>query len=195
MNKKSQVTLWIFLSVAILLAITWQFYPLPDAKKRMDNFPLYGPAFSGKKLQLSVFEKDFFKNVNIVKRLYDVEGVNYFVTVLDGTHDRHAIHDPYYCFKGGGWEIISAKEVEVPGGNAMLVHMKKDGKTIEAIYWFSNGKEHYSSALTYWIQATLRRLTLGLSGPEPVLITIQPINSDKIQLNFLEKEFPEIFHL
>lgn len=195
MNSKSQITLWSLLGVAIILAITWQFYPLPDAKQRMDDFPLYGPAFEGKKLQLTKFEKDFFKNVNIVKRLYDVEGVNYFVTVLDGTKDRHAIHDPYYCFKGGGWEVMSAEEVKIPGGNAMLVHLKKDGNTVEALYWFSDVTKHYSSALEYWMQATLRRLTLGMTGPEPVLITIQPINSEKIHLENLENNFPEIFHL
>lgn len=195
MNKKSQTKLWIFLVIAIFLAMIWQFYPLPDAQQRMEDFPLYGPAFAGKKLQLTSFEKDFFKKTNIMKRLYDVEGANYFITVLDGTNDRHAVHDPYYCFKGGGWEIISSREVKIPGGHAMLVDMKKDGRQIEALYWFSNEKEHYSSALTYWLQATLRRLTLGLSGPEPVLITVQPITSEKIQLDLLEEDFPELFQL
>ena len=195
MKNKSQFALWVFLSFAVILALVWQFYPLQDASKRMNALPLYGPAFLGKKLQLTTFEKDYFKNVNIVKRLYDVEGINYFVTVLDGTKDRHAIHDPYYCFKGGGFEVVGAKEIAIPNGNGMLVQLKKDGRQVEALYWFSNGETHYSSALQYWLQATLRRLTFGLSGEEPVLITIQPVDSDEIHMEILETDFPEIFEL
>lgn len=195
MSHSGKGILWFVLGLAIFLALIWQFYPLPDAKKRLDNFPLYGPAFEGKKLEKDAFEKSYFKDVTVLKRLYNVEGTNYFVTVIDGSNNRHVVHDPYYCFKGGGWDITGAKEITIPGGNAMLVNLRRGDETTEALYWFTDENKRYSSALEYWMQATFRRLSLGFSGPEPVLVTILPIAKKTIDLPNLEKNFPEIFQL
>ena len=35
----NRALLWIILAIAIVLGILWQFYPLPDAKDRMDSLP------------------------------------------------------------------------------------------------------------------------------------------------------------
>jgi Protein of unknown function (DUF3485) len=166
--------LWLFLVLAIFLGIIWQFYPLETAENRMDQLPLQGRNFSGQDVDLTPFEQTFFKGVNIIKRIYKINNRYYFVTVLDGTHNRHIVHDPFYCFKGSGWTIDSERNFPLKNGFGSLIQISKANEKKEALFWFSDGKNQYHSPLKYWWTSTLRRLTLGSSGPEPVLIMIQP---------------------
>jgi len=175
MKSTSQIALWIFLAIAILLGLIWQLYPLQDARHRMNTLPVIGAGFEGRDLPLSPLEENFFKNVNVFKRLYVVNNQIFFVTALDGTHNRHVVHDPYYCFRGAGWEILSEKKFPLPNGNANIVEISKGSERKTAIYWFSDGTSQFTSPWKYWWEATLRRLTLGWSGPEPILIMIQPL--------------------
>lgn len=195
MQAMSNRGLWIFLGVVIILGLLWQFVPLPNAEARLESLPLVGTQFGGKNIPLTDFEKKFFHNVNILKRLYDVDDNYLFILALDGTNNRHIVHDPYYCFKGSGWEIVNEKSIPIPLGNGALVKIRKGDKDKEAMFWFANGTSNYSSPLKYWWEATLRRLTFGYSGPEPVLVIIQPVNHDTIDWEMLPKQFPSLFKL
>lgn len=175
MNKTTFLGICTF--IAILLGLIWQFYPLIDAKNRLNILPLQGPGFAGYDEPLSDFEEQQFKNVNLLKRVYRINNDNYLVTVLDGTHNRHAVHDPYYCFTGSGWDFISKKEIDIGNGTAEEIVLKRGVKTRSAIFWFSDGKTSFASPLEYWWKSTLRRITLGKSGEEPVLVMIQPSDS------------------
>lgn len=193
MNKT--LFLWIALVCAIIIGALWQFYPLPDAQSRMDALPIKGTDFSGTNIPLSDFEKTFFVNVGILKRMYKVGNQNLFIYALDGTRNRHAVHDPFYCFRGAGYDIAEQKVVSIPGGTANLVHLTKDGMVRETLYWFSNGKQHFYSPMRYWWETTLRRITFGQSGPEPILIVVQPIDKDTLDWEVLPKQFPELFKI
>jgi Protein of unknown function (DUF3485) len=177
MKSTTQKFLWALLAIAVFVGLIWQFYPMPDAGKRLHALPLQGPGFIGQDEPLTEFELNFFKNANVVKRIYRVDHENYFVTVLDGTKDRHLVHDPYYCFTGSGWNIISKKRLSLVNGDAETLIISKGTHEKSAIFWFSNGKSTYASPLEYWWEATLRRLTLGWSGQEPVLVMIQPLDT------------------
>ena len=109
---KSKNLFWIGLGLAICLSVFWQVYPLPDAKSALDALPLAGPGFIGQDVPLTEFELAFFRGVNVLKRVYKVDNHLYFVTVLDGTRNRHVVvHDPYYCsrerFMAKSWENMS----------------------------------------------------------------------------------------
>ncbi len=172
-----QTYLWVVLGVAIMLGIVWQFYPLPNASLRMNSLPYVGPNFAGEEVPLSPMEKEYFANVGIVKRLYKINNQLFLVTALDGTNNRHAVHDPYYCFRGSGWDMVHEEDFSMPRGTAKLVELKKGDQRKAALYWFSDGKEVYGQPTKYWIQTTLRRLTLGWTGEEPILIMFQPVNA------------------
>ena len=90
------------------------------------------------------------------------------------------VHDPYYCFEGSGWSINNINRYPIPGGDANLLNITKDGVATQAIFWFSDGTSRYTSPLRYWMEATLRRLSLGYSGQEPVLIMIRPLDDKNI---------------
>ncbi len=169
--------LWTALVLAIFLTALWQFYPLPDATKRFETLPLMGIGYAGRDVPLSDFERTFFQGVNVIKRLYQVDNQLYFVTVLDGTHNRHVVHDPYYCFRGSGWQILSEREIQLRNGQAREVEISKDDQHKSALFWFSDTRQQYDSPLKFWWEATKRRLTLGNSGKEPVLIMIQPLDN------------------
>jgi hypothetical protein len=195
MNTRSQFWLWTALLVAIALGFIWQLAPIPDAKERINRLPLSGLGYTGYDLPLDPFEKEFFQNVNIVKRIYQVNGRKFFITVLDGTRNRHAIHDPYYCFVGGGWNILQDHKIPIKNGNASKLLISKQGEQREALFWFSDGTDHYNSPLRYWIQTSLRRLTLGLSGNEPVLILVQPLQGDPVDWNAFQTHFSALYQL
>lgn len=177
MSLTSHKILWTGLAIAVILGIVWQFYPLPDAKIRMDSLPLSGKGYVGMDVPLTEFEEQFFKNVGILKRIYRVGYENYFVTVLDGTRNRHVVHDPYYCFTGSGWVILKNHEIPLKNGVGEELIISKNNREKAAIFWFTDGHSDYRSPLEYWWKSTLRRLTLGRSGSESLLVIIQPLDT------------------
>ena len=72
----------------------------------------------------------------------------------------------------------------------LSVQLKKNDRTAEAMFWFSDGTERHSSALRYWLQTTLRRLSLGRSGEEPLLVILQPLTGTALQWDRLLVRFP-----
>lgn len=195
MSDKAKVALWIALILAVILGLVWQFFPLSDASDRLDELPRYGAAFVGNDVPLTPFEQGVFAGVNVVKRVYTIAKKPYFVTVIDGTHNRHVVHDPYYCFHGGGWQVISDEPYPIPGGEARLVVLKKGDELQQALYWFTDGKKRSGSALFYWWQATLRRLSFGQLGEEPVLVVIQPMDKETLSWDKVRELFPALFQL
>lgn len=193
MDKKSHKLLWTLLAICLLLGAAWQFYPLPTAQGRFNRIPIVGPAFTGQEVPLSANEEKFFNHVNLIKRVYKVDDREFFITMLDGSHNRHVVHDPYYCFRGGGWSIDNAKPFKLPLGEAKLVEISKNDVKREALYWFSDGKENFTSPMRYWWDTTLRRVSLGASGQEPILIMVQPLDDKNVDwnkvINILEPVF------
>ncbi len=190
------IALWIGLAVAVVLGLLWQFAPLTDAKSRLQALPLNGPSFIGQDIALSDWEKGYFKNVNVLKRVYTIGKKTLFVTALDGTLNRHVVHDPLYCFRGSGYEVASEKTIDLPdGGSVAFLKLIKNNSEQDAMYWFTNGQTTYDSPLRYWWQATLRRLTLGMSGEEPILIVVQPIDDHPLDWKEVVHYFPQLLTL
>jgi len=198
MSERVKYTLlWSGLALAVIMGMVWQFFPLKDAEKRLQSLPRHGPAFAGRAVPMTDWEKDFFADVNVMKRVYRVGDQDLFITALDGTKNRHLVHDPLYCFRGSGWQVVSQRTVKFPGsGTAALLELEKEGERQQAMYWFSNGKTQFDAPIKYWWEATLRRLTLGASGEEPVLIVVQPASGAK-KLNWkqLVRYFPQLVTL
>jgi hypothetical protein len=162
----------------------------------MNALPLNGIGFIGQDLPLAPQEETFFKNVNVLKRLYSLKGQIFFVTALDGTHNRHVVHDPYYCFRGGGWEITSEKKFPLPHGNANIVTITKGDARKTALYWFSNGSTEFTSPWKYWWDSTMRRLTLGWWGPEPILVMVQPLgDTEDVKWHYVLQELQPLMRL
>lgn len=193
--KGSERLLWITLVTAIFLGLLWQFAPLQDAQERLDKLPLQGIGYNGKNLSLLPHEEKFLKGANVIKREYEVNGQSFFITVLDGTHNRHLVHDPYYCFRGLGWNILQNTDYPLPNGQASLLLIEKGNEKKQALFWFSDGKEVYSSPFRYWLDTTIRRLSFGLTGEEPLLIVVQPEGTQSTDWKRFSKTFSQLFEL
>jgi hypothetical protein len=192
MKTPAKKILWIALAVALVLSLVWQFAPLTDASVRLDAIPLHGFGFTGRDIPLADAEKSIYSPARVLKRLYQVDRQQVIVIAIDGSRNRHAIHDPTFCFRGAGWTIAASRFIPVAGGEVRLLSLTKDGQTREAMYWLSDGQTRHASALRYWWQTTLRRLTLGHSGDEPILFVLQPAQGNSLEWDLLLSQFPAL---
>jgi exosortase/archaeosortase family protein len=115
-------------------------------------------------------EKEFFKDQNVLNRIYSKGDDQVGILVIASSCDRKKIHPPEYCQTGAGWSI------EEKGRYAFR---KKDGRETEAtrlslfkeetgvervmVYWFSDGKKTFADYSSFVIDDTLKMLSSGKS--------------------------------
>jgi hypothetical protein len=191
MNRSAKL-LWIAFAILVPLGMLWQFYPLKDASARLDAFPMSSVHIDSKDFPLTPAEIAIYSNVKVVKRIAQVGNDRAFVTIIDGTKNRHAVHDPVYCFRGAGWTVSSQEDIPMDHGVARLVHLQQDKDTAEALYWFSDGATQFDRPLLYWWKTALRRLTFGKSGNEPVLVVLSSVDGVLPDWPAVLKAWPEL---
>lgn len=178
MHGRTKIILWIALVFSIAFGGAVKLFPLHIEQNRLQRLPFSGSLFSSQQLPLSTSELSFFGQAKVIKRFYRYGKHNFIMIVVDGSENRHAIHDPLYCLRGAGWEINSRETISVDGGRADLLRLSWHGFNREAIFWFSDGMTRHASIIRYWMQATLRRLLFGLSDPEPVMVILQSADNE-----------------
>ena len=128
---------------------------------------------------MSTADRDFLGKAQAVQSLIVMRGGGRLVlTVIDGTQNRHAVHDPNYCMAGAGWKIQAQKAVKTPSGNATWVSRAKDSQSTEALWFFDDGRHQFVSPIEYWLATSCRRATLGRSGAEPILVSLRSLPGD-----------------
>ena len=187
------------LGIAALLTLAaigvWESVKLPDAAARFEAVPVSGLNFASRDLPLTAAERDIYGSARVLKRLYQVGRQRLALVVVDGSSNRHAVHDPLYCFRGAGWSVTASREWAVRGGTARVVTLSQGRAAAEAVYWFSDGDSRHASAPRYWWQTALRRLSLGRSGPEPVLVLVHNVEGDSGGLTAALDQLPGLLEL
>lgn len=174
---------WIFLGFVVVAALLWPSIRLKDSTSRLSSLPMEGTGFVTKDLELSDQEKEFLGEAAAVQRLVVTdEGSRMILNVIDGTHNRHAVHDPKYCFAGEGWTIESTEPIDLARGQALFLQLKRGHESGNALCFFDNGESQFSSSMSYWIKSSLRRITLGASGDEPVLVILRSLPGEPFSL-------------
>ena len=191
-RRRTPLALWIALIVVMILGVLWDRVPLENASARLERVPLRGLGFAGQELPLNEVELKVFGKADVLNRVYLAGGQKFVLTIIDGTGDRHAVHDPLYCFKGAGWSVEGQEARRVAGGRARLLRLSQKGKSAEAMIWFSDGRERHASALRYWWQTTLRRVTMGRSEEEPILVIVQPAVGRTLNWERVFESFPAL---
>jgi hypothetical protein len=191
MNRSAKL-LWLALAILVPLGMMWQFYPLTDASSRINQFPRKNSEMESHDIPLAPGEQAIFSGVTVLKRLAIAGNNRAVVTVIDGTKNRHAVHDPAFCFSGAGWELSGEESVPLSKGVARLVHLQHGSDRAEALYWFSDGNQQFSRPLLYWWKTALRRLTFGTSGMEPVLVILTSNGDPAPNWTELLKAWPEL---
>jgi hypothetical protein len=193
--KSGGTLLWFLLAGAVALGAIWRWWPLPDASLRTGNFPLRGLFFDSRELPLTPDETGIFGQAKVLKRLVRVKRTPVVVLVIDGTLNRHAVHDPLFCYRGAGWQVTAETTLRLERGSAKRVTLRLGTREAEAIYWFSDGVRSHPSILRYWWDATIRRLTLGATGPEPVLVILTTLEGEMPRWEELLVDWPAVQQL
>ena len=121
MKLTSRHWLWLGLAVVALLSGLWSWRPMDKSAGRLAILPLEGFGFSSRDLPLNQTEIQTYRQAEAIKRLYQTKGQRFILTAVDGSRNRHAVHDPLYCFRGDGWQVLRQQLVTVPGGHAKLL--------------------------------------------------------------------------
>lgn len=191
MNRSAKL-LWLAFAILVPLGMMWEFYPLMDASARIDAFPRKTAQMEAHDVPLEPAEQAVFSQVFVLKRLALVGNDAAVVTVIDGTHNRHAVHDPVFCFRGAGWDVSGQDIIPLEHGSAKLVHLRQGSSSAESLYWFSDGKTQFNRPLLYWWKTALRRLTFGTSGMEPILVILTSTGNTPPNWLALLKAWPEL---
>jgi len=179
MNHKQTIALFGAMLMLLFFASVLRLMDKADASERLASFPRSGPGFMSRSLLLTDFEKDIIGEANAYKAIYSWKGTLYALTIIDGSRNRQAVHDPRYCFRGAGWTIVSYNETRIKGGRAEYLRLKKaEGITSEALFFYSDGNSAFYSPLMYWYKATLKRWIFFREINEPVLVLIQPFEEN-----------------
>lgn len=197
MNPKSsgRKILWLALLLVAVGCILWELLPETRETSRLTQLPLKGFGFAGRDVPLTEAEATVFKRAAVLKRLYQVGGDRFVLLAVDSAGDRHAVHDPLYCFRGAGWSVASEVPVGLPGGESKLVRLVNGERSAEALYWMTDGEKRHASVLKAWWQATLRRLGLRPAAQATVLVLLQPLSGGDVHWAETLDRFPELLKL
>lgn len=195
MNRTRRFALGIAALLTLAAIVLWESVRLPDAATRLAAMPASGLNFASRDLPLTAAERDIYGSARVLKRLYQVGRQRLALVVVDGSSNRHGVHDPLYCFRGAGWSVTSSRDWAIRGGTARVVALSQGRATAEAVYWFSDGGTRHASAPRYWWQTALRRLSLGRSGPEPVLVLVHNVEGDSGGLTAALDQLPGLLEL
>lgn len=61
-------------------------------------------------------------------------------------------------------------------GTATELQIHQPDRKTEVLFWYSDGQAQHPSPFTYWIRSTFRRLTMGFSSEEQLLIVVQKLS-------------------
>ena len=186
-----------FFTIALwlgLIAVTsyMPLFSLSSSQERLNSIPLESSEIIGQDIPIKKSEKEFFKDVSILKRLYIIDNQEFFVTILDGTNNREAISNPNNCFKNWGWTIQNEQSLPIKDGYANLIEISKEGQTREALLWYSDGYSRHASSRRYSLKNFLRTLSFGFLGQESLLIVVQPLELGKVDWNKFFEDFPQL---
>jgi hypothetical protein len=190
--SRSAKLLWLALVVIVPLGLLWEYYPLGDASARLSRLPRNGANVQSRDVSMTPAELAVFSGVDVVKRFAVAGDDRAVVTIIDGTRNRHAVHDPMFCFRGAGWQVTGEETLPLAKGEARLLRLSQNGQTAEAVYWFTDGERQFARPSLYWWKTSLRRLTLGHSGLEPVLVVLTSTDAGAPNWRDLLKAWPEL---
>ena len=196
MKTKSRLNwLWVALAAVVLLSLFWDRVPARGAGNRFGALPASGFQFASRDLPLNEVEKQVYHQAEVVKRLYQVGSQRFVLTAIDASRNRHAVHDPLYCFRGAGWQVARRQTLPVVGGAAELLSLSRADRHTEVVFWFTNARERHTSAGRAWWMSFMSRLSFGKYGDDAALILLQPGDKDAPAWNEVFAQCPFLFEI
>ena len=171
------IALGTLLAAAVAASMVWPHLPMHGDPRPLDRIPRSGIGLKSRDADLTDLEKKWLGDAEGLKRIFSFRGQLWLLAVTDGTNNRQAVHDPMYCFLGEGWVVTGKRPVPLAGGTAMCASMTRNGETAQVLYWFCDDGAPFCSLPEFWAKSTLRRITRGWSGSEPLLFILRPLET------------------
>ena len=187
--------LWIALPAMVLIGLLWDQLPAHRSSGRFATLPAQGNGFTSMDLPLNGSETVVYRDAEVVKRIYRSGDQTFILTAIDSSRNRHAVHDPTYCFRGAGWQIVREQSMKVPGGSAKMLSLARSGRQVEVVYWFTNVSEKHISPGHAWWLGMVNRLTFGQCGSSTALVVLQPKEGDTLRWGELLARSPFLFQI
>jgi hypothetical protein len=195
MSRLAQRLLWGALALALVMGVAFDLSRKGADASRIHRIPAKGFGFHSFEIPLSQGELARYKQAEVIKRCYVMGASRFILVAIDGERNRHAVHDPMYCFTGSGWRIVSTESMPIEAGSCTVLHLMKGAVSRDVAYWFTDGRKRHASVVRYWLQATLRRITMGRFGQEPVLVMIQSIEGSPVNLTNVMNQLGALFEI
>ena len=161
----------------------------------LNDIPISGYGYDGRALEFSQAERAFLGKAEAIKHEYSQTGYRLVVVVVDGSNNRHAVHDPIFCLRGAGYETTGRQDFPIINGHGQLVSLAKGSIKQKVAYWFSNGEQRYTSFTRYLAESALNRLTLGTLGQQPKMVTVYSVGERIPNWSSLLDRFPVLMDI
>lgn len=195
MSPLARKLLWIALGLALVMGGAFELCKGSGDQSRVHRIPARGFGFTSFEIPLSAGELDRYKKAEVIKRCYLMGQTRFMLIAIDGEKNRHAVHDPMYCFTGAGWRIRGSESAQIEAGSCTILHLTNGSSSRDVVYWFTDGRKRHASVVRYWFQATLRRITMGRSGREPILVMLQSVEGYPVNLVAVMNQLGALFEI
>lgn len=174
----SKRSFFIILIPLVILAIVWEYLPEANSGDRLALLRQAAVPLGGQIIPLSAEETTDLGGARAMKIRYPFDSRDWVLIAVDGSRNSGFIHDPSYCLHGTGWECVEHRKLPLDDGSAEIMQFTRNQERMTFAFWFNDGRETFSSMLGYWSHRMMRRLTLGLSGDIPIMMSLYPLGDD-----------------
>ncbi|PHS14100.1 MAG: hypothetical protein COA78_06060 [Blastopirellula sp.] len=173
----------VLLAISITLGINSQ--SNKQISNILSNVKKQGEQLSLLPIDLSEEDLSLLGNAKAVRFQFKVNSHALSITVVDGTNNRHAVHDPSYC-----WTVLNRERIPVSNGYVVALTVIDAGRTRNVLYWYWDGEKRHASTGWYVLQSSLQRVSGGKLSIEPALILIEPAGQGELNWYDVLDSFP-----
>jgi hypothetical protein len=174
-SANGKVLQWLIVLFVVAATFAFKVNATGQSQDALSDIPISGYGFDGRVLAFSEAERTFLGGAEAIKHEYSQANFRLVVVVVDGSNNRHAVHDPMFCLRGAGFEITNQTAFPIINGHGELISLAKGAAKQKVAFWFSNGEQRYTAFSRYLFESAVNRLTLGTIGTQPRMVTVYSV--------------------
>lgn len=186
---------WLLVLLVVTATVAFKVFEPTKESGFLADIPLSGFGFDGEKLEFTQDELNYLGGAEAIKHEYSQRGYELVVIVVDGTNNRHSVHDPVFCFRGAGFEVMQQQVFPLYNGQGRLISLGRDDERRNVAFWFSNGDARYTSFMRYLLESTAHRLTFGMLGSQPRMVTVHSVGRQIANWSTALDRFPVLMDI
>jgi hypothetical protein len=195
MSPLAHGLLWLSLCMALAMGIALDACGPAGEGSRIRCIPARGPGYCSFDIPMERGAPAPYRRAFVLRRCYRMGTSRFMLIVVDGSGGLQPIVDLLRPLAGNGWPIQNGRQARIRGGSCTILRTGKGSPGRETAYWFSDGSTRHGSFLRYLLQYSLRRLSLGRFGREPLLVMIRPADGYPGNPEEIMNQFGALFEI